>query len=124
MLRLRALAVTLAAIAFVLLGCGGGSSGSDTPTIAPPPTDAQGTPQTFEYFRDHFADRLDTIGPNIGYVPLDVRQELWLECQRLSVYLNQDTVTSLCTNVTRAMEGNDPDLLNATIRQLQALEDN
>ena len=115
--------VLVVIVGFALRDCGGGSKGGQ-PTDIPLPTNVQGTPYSFAEFRDQFVSRLDAIGPNIGYVPPDVRQELLAQCREIALYVRQDAVTPLCDAISRAMDENDPDLLDVTIRQLQALEDN
>ena len=119
--RLAAAAVLLAVIAFVLLGCGDGSNGSN-PTDVPVPTNSQGTPLSFEEARDALAQRLDAIGPNVGSVPPDVRQELLIQCGQLTSYADRQTVAQLCNAINEAFERGDPGLIDIVVRELQALE--
>lgn len=119
--RLAAAAVFLAAIAFVLLGCGDGSNGGN-PTNVPPPANSQGTPLSFEEARDALAQRLDAIGPNVGSVPPDVQQELLIQCGQLTNYADRQTVAPLCNAINTGFERADPGLIDIVVRELGALK--
>lgn len=120
-LRLGAFTVALATITFVLLGCGG-SSKTGQPTDVPLPTNLQGTPYSFAEFRDQFANRLDTIGPELGSVPSDIREEHLVQCGLLANYADRDTVAQLCNAINQAFTRNDPGLMDLVVAELAELK--
>lgn len=114
-------AVVVAAIAVALLSdCGGGTGGG--PTDVPIPTDPSGTPVTFEALRDDLADELDAIGPNIGAVPADVKQDLLIRCGQLTNFVDRDEIAPLCNAINNAIERGDPGLVDIIVTELRALD--
>jgi len=124
-LRLGAFAVLVAVlvviVAFALHSCGGNSK-TGQPTDVPLPTNLQGTPYSFAEFRDQFANRLDAIGPELGSVPPDIREEHLVQCGLLANYADRDTVAQLCNAINQAFTRNDPGLMDLVVAELAELK--
>lgn len=120
-MRLGAIAVCFAVVAFISLGCGMGSSGGGDKTPNALPTNDKGTPLSFAEARDAFVQRLDAIGPNIGSVPPDVQQQIMQQCSLLTHYAGQGGIDEICRAVQRAVDRGDPGLIDLVLRDLRAL---
>ena len=114
-------AVTLT-MSFALLSCGGGDGEDGSKTEVPRPTNAQGTPLSFEQARDALVQQLDGIGVNIGSMPDDVAAHLVAECQLLTSYAKPATVTQICNGIQQARDRADPGLLDIVVSSLRALK--
>ena len=133
-----ALLTTLLAIAGALaVACGGdgGGNGNETPdgdatpnagaTSSPPPLDGGGesTPRSFAEARDRLSGQLQAIGANIGAVPDDIQEQILERCRALAEFADSDAVEGICQAIDRAIESNDPGLIDRVLDQLAELEE-
>jgi hypothetical protein len=125
-------AVLSVLLAGSVVGCGGGGtngsgSGTATSVSATEPqvtaTDgAESTPTEFEMMRDELSDQLDAIGANIGAVPDDVRDQMLASCHELEQFVDGERVGELCDAIQRAIETDDPGLVDLIVKQFAELE--
>jgi hypothetical protein len=122
-LALAGSAVLLIAAALLVTHCGGDDNGPPDDDGNAGPTSVEGTPLSFEEQRDGLVDQLDAIGSNTGAVPADVRLELVSNCENLLDLAERDTVERLCSAIEQAIVNDDPDLMDAVVREMRLLEE-
>lgn len=110
------LGALLTLTAALVIGCGGGGGGGSDggPT--------KGSPEDFARDRDALMGELDAIGANIGAVPDDIREHLLRLCQDLEQYVDPEELETVCSAIDRAIEENDPGLIDLVLNELAALE--
>lgn len=119
-----AIAAVLVVAVSLAVACDDGGNGrnGDGGATATPGAETPATPSTFDDLRGALLERLDAFGVNIGAVPPDVRAQILGLCRQLEQFVDEDTVDELCGAVERAMEQNDPGLIDLVIEDLAALE--
>lgn len=103
---------------------GNGDAGTPAGQASPGPNVTPldgGAPAGFEAERDALADRLDSIGVSIEFVPDDVREQLLSSCDALADYADEDEVNQICGVVEDALDNADPDLLELAVEELRQL---
>lgn len=137
MTRHRALVAALVVMTAALTAACGGDDGSGNSggTASPADTPAGGTtprstatvgpedtPTEFETLRDELSAQLDAIGVNIGAVPDDIRDQILASCRELATFADGKRVEEMCEAIERAMENDDPGLIDLVVDQLAELE--
>jgi hypothetical protein len=94
--------------------------GTEAPATLPPNIDP--TPGSLDEARQALVDQLDAIGANIGAVPPDIQRGIIEDCETLEEFADGDTVGAICSDIQRAMDTNDPGLVDGVLRRLGELE--
>ncbi len=131
----RALVAAVVVMAASLATACGGNSGNGDGTSRPSDTPAGGTaprgtatvgpedtPTEFEALRDDLSAQLDAIGVNIGDVPDDIRDQILASCRELGRFTDAERVEEVCEAIERAIEDDDPGLIDLVVEQLAELE--
>lgn len=106
--------VALASVAAIVAACGGGGDGGPGPN-------ATDTAAAFETARADLRADLEGYGENIGSLPADIREDLLAACRELDSYISKDEVDDICSAVERAIDDDDPGLIDLVLNELDAL---
>lgn len=127
MRRLGLLIAPLVLFLAVAGGCGdNGSTVDPGSTVVSPvetvPVFDEETPTSLDALKGELTERLEGYGVNIGAVPNDVRQHLLNLCGQLETFVDSGAVEEICSAIDDAIEQNDPELMDAILESLSALE--